>query len=274
MQLARAEAGRGGRPLLLVHGFSGGKEDFTEWLDALAALGWHAVAPDLRGHGESPKPDDVAQYSFPLLVDDLVELADAVWGDGSRFVLLGHSMGGMVAQVLASTHGSRLDGLVLMDTGHGRVKFLDEARVDGLVGIIEDGGVATLADLMARGGDDPLATPAHRRLVAERDGYAAFMDRKLRATADAAYIALLREIAFAPDRLDGLHGVHVPTLVIVGEQDGPLVGQSRAMADAIPGAQLAVIPDAGHSPQFENPDAWWHVMRDFLATLPERTASR
>ena len=51
-----AEAGEGGRPFLLVHGFTGAKEDFSPFLDDLAALGWHAVAPDLRGHGGSDQP--------------------------------------------------------------------------------------------------------------------------------------------------------------------------------------------------------------------------
>ena len=62
--LAVAEAGVGGRPLVLVHGFTGAKEDFTEWLDPLAELGWHAVALDQRGHGESHKPHDEAAYSL------------------------------------------------------------------------------------------------------------------------------------------------------------------------------------------------------------------
>ena len=58
--------------------------------------------------------------------------------------------------------------------------------------------------------------------------------------------------------------------MIVGEQDAPLLGQSRNLAEAIPGAELAVIPDAGHSPQFENTDAWWKA----LSGLPRVTAER
>jgi pimeloyl-ACP methyl ester carboxylesterase len=56
--------------------------------------------------------------------------------------------------------------------------------------------------------------------------------------------------------------------VIVGEQDEPLVGVSRAMAETIPGAALFVVPDAGHSPQFENPDVWLDALTRFLASVP------
>ncbi len=57
-------------------------------------------------------------------------------------------------------------------------------------------------------------------------------------------------------------------LVIVGAQDAPFVIAADAMVDAIPGARLAVIPDAGHSPQFENPHAWIEALDEFLASLP------
>ena len=61
-------------------------------------------------------------------------------------------------------------------------------------------------------------------------------------------------LARQPDDLAAMAAsVRCPLLVIVGEQDKPFVTASDAMADAIPGAQLVVIPDAGHSPQFENP---------------------
>ena len=61
-----AESGRGGRPLLLMHGFTGAKEDFTDLVDDLAALGWHAVVPDLRGHGNSDKPPGESSYSLRI----------------------------------------------------------------------------------------------------------------------------------------------------------------------------------------------------------------
>ena len=67
VRLAIAEAGVGGRPILLVHGFTGAKEDFTDFLEPLAERGWHAVAPDLRGHGASDHPGDEASYSLEII---------------------------------------------------------------------------------------------------------------------------------------------------------------------------------------------------------------
>jgi pimeloyl-ACP methyl ester carboxylesterase len=273
LRMQVAESGGGGRPLLLVHGFTGAKEDFTDWLDPLAELGWHAVAIDNRGHGTSAKPANKSDYSFDLLAADVLALADDRWGPTSSFVLLGHSMGGMVAQVVAMRAPDRLEGLVLMDTGHGRLSFIDAEQAAKVVSIVEARGIDGLADLMA-GREAPLSSPAHERLLAEREGYAEFGDRKLRATATAAYAGMLTAMVEATDRLDALRTLSVPTLVLVGEQDTPLLGQSRNMAEAIPGAELAVLPDAGHSPQFENTDAWWKSLTDFLDSLPPTGTAR
>jgi pimeloyl-ACP methyl ester carboxylesterase len=60
-----------------------------------------------------------------------------------------------------------------------------------------------------------------------------------------------------------------PTLVLVGEQDAPFLGSARRMAGVLPRSTLAVIPDAGHSPQFENPDAWWQTVASFLGSISE-----
>src|SRR5438270_1778432 len=112
VDLALAEAGDGGRPILLVHGFCGAKEDFADHLDRLGELGWHAVAPDLRGHGSSEHPSGETAYDFDVFVADLVALADELgW---PRFVLLGHAMGGMLAQLVALEHPDRVAALILM----------------------------------------------------------------------------------------------------------------------------------------------------------------
>ncbi|MDE3085747.1 MAG: alpha/beta hydrolase [Acidobacteriota bacterium] len=263
VELAVAEAGEGGRPLLLLHGFTGAKEDFGDWLDWLADLGWHAVAPDHRGHGESAKPEGRGAYSMAILAGDALALADALGWD--RFVLLGHSMGGYVAQRIALADPGRLAGLVLMDTGHSSVAGIEPAQVETAGKLAVESGMDAMADLMAEV-DSPLDTPAHRRLVAEQPAYAAFEDRKLRATSPWLYASLSHELVTCPDVLDRLAAVipTPPTLVVVGEQDTPFVPAAMRMAHAVPGATLGVVADAGHSPQFENPAGWWQVVSAFL----------
>lgn len=266
IDLRAVEAGRGGRPLLLVHGFGGAKEDFADHLDGLAALGWHAVAPDLRGHGESEWPKGEGAYSFPRFADDLVALASSLgW---SSFVLLGHSMGGMVAQELVLSRPSVVDALVLMDTVHGPMEWLDRDMLAMGVAVLRDEGVDAYVDLTNQLRDaDPLVTPAFRRLLEERPGYAEFCDRKARATSADMRAAMMPVFVDQPDRLDALARLDLPVLCLAGEQDEGFLEHTRAMAAAIPGARLAVIPDAGHSPQFENPDAWFAAVRDFLSEL-------
>jgi 2-succinyl-6-hydroxy-2,4-cyclohexadiene-1-carboxylate synthase len=264
VQLPVLEAGDGGRPLLLVHGFTGVGRDFADHLDALAADGWHVVAPTQRGHLGSAAPGNEADYSLATYAGDLLALADGLGWD--RFVLLGHSMGGMVAQVLALRAPERLDALVLMDTGHGPVAIDPELLATG-VGIARTAGMDALAEAMAAAGS-PLETPAAVRLREERPDLVPVWDAQLRGCAPAMYAAMANEMLNQEDRLDALRSLGVPALVMVGEQDGPFLGPSRRLAEAIPGARLEVIADAGHSPQMEAPAAWAEVLRGFLASLP------
>jgi pimeloyl-ACP methyl ester carboxylesterase len=264
LELAVAEAGEGGRPLLLVHGFTGAKEDFTDWLDRLAEEGWHVVAPDQRGHGDSPKPDHDGAYSFDVFALDLVGLLDALGWE--RAVVLGHSMGGMVVQTAILRWPERFAGLVLMDTSHRAMRGVDPEVIDAAAALALEQGMGAVLEVQAALGG--AMAPAAARVLAERPGYLEFGDRKMLASAPSMYGAMLRAItATELDRLDGLRSVAVPTLVIVGEQDAPFVNASRRMAEAIPGAELAVIPDAAHSPQFEAPDAWWAALSGFLARV-------
>ena len=261
-----AEAGAGGRPLLLVHGFSGTKRDFTEdgWLDRLADVGWHAVAVDQRGHGASEKPAGVDAYSFPILAADLVALVGALgW---SRVTLLGHSMGGMVAQFVALST-DLLDGLILMDTSHSRPGGLDPEMMRLGRSLVEEGGTAKLVATTNELGINALGTPAHERLCAEREGYVEFGEAGTLAASADMWVAMLDAMLDQDDRLPALAALDLPTLVIAGEQDSGFVDQCRALAATIPCARLEIIAEAGHSPQFEAPEAFWDALSGFLSIL-------
>ena len=112
-----AGAGDGGRevtPLVLLHGFTGNATDWSEVVDRLAA---HREVWTLehRGHGSSSDTGDASTYTFDQLVDDLAAVLDTL--EVERYDLLGHSMGGIVAQRYAVREPRRLRSLILMDTG-------------------------------------------------------------------------------------------------------------------------------------------------------------
>ncbi len=108
---------------------------------------------------------------------------------------------------------------------------------------------------------------------AERPGYIEFGDRKLLASSPAMVCSVLGQFATVDDRLERMAVHTTPTLVIVGEQDRPFIGPSERMADVMPGASLAMIPDAGHCPQFEAPDDWWAALSGFLDRVQQEAVA-
>ena len=247
-----------GPDLLCVHGFGGAKEDFGDHLDALATR-WRVVTVDLRGHGDSDGPADPATYSLDRLARDVEAVADAV--GAARFRLLGHSMGGMVARRVALDHPDRVDALVLMSTAAGPPAGLDPDVVDFGAALALDNWdeLTRMLDEMA-----PLRTAAYQRVIDERDGFADFVAWKWSRVAPPMWAALAPQIAREPDDLDRVRQLRCPTLVIVGDLDAAFYDGSLAIAEAVPGSRLAVIDDAGHHPQFEQPDAWLDAVTSFL----------
>jgi pimeloyl-ACP methyl ester carboxylesterase len=251
-----------GPGLLIVHGFVGVKEDFADHVEALARD--HTVVLfDHRGHGESAKPASVDAYSLERLIADSFAVVDAA--GLAQFRLLGYSMGGMVTRQMVLRAPERVEALILMDTTPGPVAAFDPALMELAAEIaLTEGKDALKAALDAAAA---LETPAYIRLLAERDGYREYVEHKWDASSEVMWAGLARAMARQPDDLAALAGVRCPTLVIVGELDDAFLEPSSAMAKTIPGARLVTIPDAGHSPQFENPDAWYAAVREFLSAL-------
>lgn len=261
--LSVVEAGQGGMPLLLLHGFTGDNGNFEPLMAPLVERGWHVVAPDHRGHGKSAKPDSEDEYSIEIFVDDTLALVDRLGWD--RFVMLGHSMGGMIAQVLAIRAPHRVRGLILLDTGHGRVD-IDAGVIEIGVGLVREHGLDKLVDVTSQL-DDPLATPAHKKLCAANPAYKQYLEDSTRRCSGAMFVAMMLEITHPHDRLGELGVIECPTLIIVGEQDAPFIEQTAAMAEAIPNARREVVAEAGHSPQFEAFDGFWSALAPFLDEL-------
>jgi len=270
VELEIAETGVGGRPLLMVHGFTGAKEDFGDWWDQLAERGWHVVAPDLRGHGASDHPDRAEDYSLELFESDLVALVDDLGWD--RFVLVGHSMGGMIGQDIAIHHRERIQGLVLMDTVANAPAMKGGGATLVVLKVVSRlFGMKTMARFLRK--PPPGSPESVRRLYAERPGYADWAQAKILASSPVMARTMTAALPGRADRVPALRSLDMPVLVIVGEHDMPgFLDESSRMADAIPGATFVVMDGAAHSPQLETPDQWWAAVTGFLDPLADATS--
>ena len=105
--------------VLLLHGFPEFSYSWRHQLPALAARGFHAVAPDLRGYHLSDKPSGVAAYDIDLLADDVTGWMDAL--GAPRAIVVGHDWGGGVAWHVAARHPDRVSKLVVLDCPHPAV---------------------------------------------------------------------------------------------------------------------------------------------------------
>jgi pimeloyl-ACP methyl ester carboxylesterase len=254
-----------GPPFLMVHGFTGAKEDL---LDHAPRFGEHAevVLFDHRGHGASEKPGEVAAYSLNRLAADTLAVADALGLE--RFTLLGHSMGGMVARRLVLAHPDRVSALVLLDTSSGPPDDIDPDLAAAAAELALTEGMTVLRQILDEA--QVLGSEADERVRRERPGYIEFAARKWADVAPTAYAALAREITRQPDQREAMRTISCPTLVVVGEQDASFVRPASVMHEVIPDSRLVVVPDAGHSPQFENPDAYFDAVGSFVRRTSDR----
>jgi pimeloyl-ACP methyl ester carboxylesterase len=250
---AWVEAGSG-PPLVLVHGAGGSADLWQPQLDELADVA-RVVAPDLPGHGHARgrgKPS-IAAYA---------EWLAALLGTlrAGRAVVVGHSMGGAVAQALALAQPGRLAGLVLIGTG-AKLRVLP--RLVDLLRERPREGQSLIQDLSFAPGTPPECGEIIDRVLREGTPLVTLGD----------YLACDRF-----DVRDRLAGIRIPTLVVTGREDRltPL-RYGRFLAETIPEALLVEIEDAGHFPQLEQPARVNAAIREFLARLPglaDRQAGR
>jgi len=265
IEIAFEEHGHGERPLLLVHGFTGFRQDFATQLPALARYG-RVLAPDLRGHGESGRGADPASYALEHLSADLLGLLDALGIE--RCDLLGHSMGGMVALRAALRAPERIASLVLMDTSPGPLGFVDRAQLALAARVGREAGMAALAEILrVRAKDDAARSAADRRVEEEwgAERFWAWRTARVAAMDPLAYEALGLALVAQEDLTPRLGEIRCPTGVLVGELDHDFRAPSEVLAQRIPGAWLRVLAGAGHQPQHEAPEDWRAAVLEHLA---------
>jgi len=230
--------------VLLSHGFCASAAMWRDNVPALVAAGYRIITWDMRGHGRSASPDDPALYSAALTVGDIDALLDAAAAE--RAVIGGMSLGGYMSLAYHLAHRPRVDALLLIDTGPGfkqdaaRERWNDYARKRG-------------DDLLAQG-KAALSTSPEAHLQAQ----------DFAGLRRAAHGMLTQQTA---DVINALPDIAVPTLVVVGERDEPFLAASDYMAKKIPGARKALIADAGHAANVDQPAAFNDAVIDFLRGL-------
>ncbi|PTL84959.1 alpha/beta fold hydrolase [Vitiosangium sp. GDMCC 1.1324] len=241
--------GNGPRNVLLVHGWMMSGAVFDEFVDKLDTTGLRLVIPDLRGSGESGAP--AGGYTLEQLVRDVLAVADHA--GLKRFTVVGHSMGGQIAQWVAAQEGERVEGLVVLNTvpasglplppdaaGLFRTSAGDRQKQKTILGLAcLQLPEASLERLLKVGG-----------AVAEASIKGCFD-----AWTGGGFEAKLASIT-------------APTLVVA--TDDPFLPPAflrERVVNLIKGARLAYLPGPGHYPQVERPAETAALLTSFLAGL-------
>lgn len=251
------ERGAEARTVVLLHGVGGGRESWGDTISgtgrAIAEAGFRAVAADLPGYGDSTS---INPYDLHRMAQSVQALID--WFGPAPVALVGHSMGGMVAQELMSWAPQRVAALVLMGTspafgrrdGHWQREFLAQRLAPLDAGM----GMAKLAPGLVLG----MAAPQAPHDAVAR---AALL---MAGVPEATYRRALAAIV-GFDRREALADLRLPVLCLAGADDRnapPAVMQQ--MAARIAGAEYVCLPGVGHLSHMEAPQAVNPLLADFL----------
>ena len=255
-----------GFPLVLCHGLSG---DTQAWVNQLPAFSrrYQVVVWDARGHGLSDSPADPEAYGLKVFAEDLRRLLDHLNIDHAY--LAGHSMGGGVAVRFATTYPERLKALLVIDsfTGSGlptppavramREKSIELALTQGM-GAVADHALKENANVIGRirGDSDEARAMRERYMGIDPNGYAG----SVRTILDNSF----------PE--EWWSRIEVPTLVMVGEQDGA-VEATRYTHTRIAGSEFIIMPGAGHMAYLDQPEAFTNNVLEFLQRVEARVAA-
>ena len=246
--------GESGEPLVFVHGYTG---DITDWRLQIAAFSsdYRILVMDLPGHGRSEAPADRGAYTVGAMTADIEALVEEA--GFQRYHLVGHSMGGAIAQEMALHSPERVASLTLEDT---TFKFTLPSN-DALFQLRAQRLQVALTQGMATAAALPLPfVPPH--MPAER--LKEVSARMARLSIDA-FVGAAQGLVEWEGTAERASSIVAPTLVIYGDLDAPvLVAASRRLVELIPNASLEVIPEAEHSPQWERPELYNRALRRHL----------
>ncbi|GHO95708.1 alpha/beta hydrolase [Reticulibacter mediterranei] len=246
-----------GQPVIFLHAFPLNR---NMWSDVTTALlqekRFRLVAPDWRGFGESEINGE--QFTMELLADDVAALMDTL--GMQQAVLCGLSMGGYAAFAFLRKYPERVGGLILSDTRPDADTQEGKANREKVAQLAEQQGSEAIADFQLPRVISDYTRQHHPEIEAR-------IRHMIYAATPTGIAAASRGMGLRPDSTDLLARIACPTLVIVGEHDGPVPPDvAREYAAKIPGARFAMILEAGHVSNLEQPEAFLKAVREFLLT--------
>ena len=252
-----------GMPIVFLHGWVGSSFCYSNQIDYFSRA-YRVFVFDHKGHGKSDRPEDAA-YTLPEFAEELNQALDKLIGE-EKFVLIGHSMGGMISLIYATNPNfkKRLKGLILMST---TPKF-ENPGVQEYINLIKKGELSL----------EPNPEDVNNILVplcfnqkyiqTHEETIKKFVEEKLK---NSEYVASKTLINFVDhyNVEDKLAEIEVPTLILTGDEDIMVPPEnSRSMHRKIKNSELKVFsPKIGHYIQFEALEEYNKAVENFLKKL-------
>lgn len=244
-----------GPPLVLLHPFPL-NHHFWDATAPLLEQRYRLVIPDLRGSGDSPPGEGAATMEKHAC--DLIRLCDELQIGKAFFA--GVSIGGYILFELLRQSRERVAALVLANTRASAETQEGRANRQKSIELVQQRGPGPfIEDMLPR-----LLSPS--TLTARQDLVSGVRRMMARMTV-AGIVALQQGMASRPDSMPTLKMIHVPTLIIAGEDDTIPMAEAEAMRQHVAGSRLEVVPRAGHYAAFEQPEDFGRLMRGFLDGL-------
>ncbi len=245
-----------GPPLLFVHGFPLNGDCWSKQLDAFKSTN-RVLTPDLPGFGASGPL--VGSATMARYAEDLFTLCQHL--ETGPVVMVGHSMGGYIALAFARSYPLFLRGLVLVST---------KAAADAPAVAATRRETATKVQ---GGGFGALVKGLMPKMLSARPSNPG-LDQAVRnimwTSSPHGVVAALLGMADRPDQRGHLDELRMPTLVVTGADDTLVPpGEAAELARGIPGAELVMIPEAGHLVAYEQPFAFNKALKAWLEALPD-----
>ncbi|MBI4641619.1 MAG: alpha/beta fold hydrolase [Candidatus Tectomicrobia bacterium] len=250
-----------GIPFVFLHPMG---RDVTYWDPQVSKFAekFKVVRCDIRGHGQTESPP--GGYSMPIFSEDLFRFLRSQRFESAY--ICGLSLGGMVALRFALDHPEMVEALILCDTSSEGQTQSTKAHIDAMENIAQEKGMEGIIEYRLENGLVPeniRNDPEQLRLYRER----------MLASSPAGYLGCLRALDERPSVTDQLSKIKAPTLIIVGEHDINFLEPASILHRGIEGSKLVVIPQAGHTSSFDQPDIFNTTILNFIEEFEEKRAS-